>query len=82
MRGGGGGGGGGGGAVEVAGARSEVIVGEAGGLHEGMDDGWTDEPEAPADHVFANGLGFGGLDWDLPACLVIGGDGFEVHEPP
>lgn len=31
-----------GGAVEVAGARDEVIVGEAGGLHEGVDDGWAD----------------------------------------
>lgn len=63
----GGGGGGDRGAVEVAGTRDEVVVGETGGLHEGMDDGWADEPEAPADHVFADGLGFGGLDGDLPA---------------
>lgn len=40
----------------VARAGEEVVVGEAGSLHEGMHDGWADGTEATADEVFAYGL--------------------------
>ena len=53
--------------MEVARAGEEVVVGQAGGLHEGVDDGGTDEPEAAPDHVLADGLRLGGLHGDLPA---------------
>jgi len=56
-----------GGAMELAGAGDEVVVGEAGRLHEGVDHRWADEAEASPDHVLADGLRLGGLDWDLSA---------------
>ena len=53
--------------MAVAGAGDDVVVGEAGGLHEGVDDGRADEPEPAANHVFADGLRFGGLSRDFSA---------------
>ena len=53
--------------MELAGAGDEVVVGEAGRLHEGVDHRWADEAEASPDHVLADGLRLGGLDWDLSA---------------
>lgn len=66
----------------AAGAGEEVVDGEAGGLHEGVDDGGSDEAEAPANHVLADGLRLGGFRRDLPAGAVLGEDGPVVDEGP
>lgn len=58
--------------VAVAVARDEMVIGEAGGLHKGIDDRGADEPEPAADHVLADRLGFRGLHRDLSRRNVVG----------
>lgn len=78
----GGGATGGGAAVVESVAGDEVVVGDAGGLHEGVDDGGAHAAEAPADHVLAHGLRLRGLHRDLPRVAESADDGLLVHEAP
>lgn len=42
--------------MEVAGAGDEMVVGQAGSLHEGVDHRRSNKAKAMADHVFADGF--------------------------
>lgn len=66
----------------MSGASDQVVVGEARGLHEGVDDRRPDAPEPPLHHVLADGLRLRGLYGDLLASLVLCHDRLLVHKPP
>lgn len=55
----------------MARAGDGVVVGQASSLHEGVDNRRTDETEAAANHVLADGFRLGGLDWDFSGGLVV-----------
>ena len=60
----------------------QVVVGEAGRLHERVYDGGAHLAEPPPHHVLAYRLRLRGLNRDLVAQLVCSGDCLVVHEAP
>lgn len=59
-----------------------MIYGHAGGLHEGVNDDRTDEPEATLHQIPANHLGFGASQRNISWILESVDDGFEAHMLP
>lgn len=68
--------------LRVPRTRDQVVVGEAGGLHEGVYHRGAHLPEPPPHHVLAYRLRLRRLHRDLVAELVRRRDGLPVHESP
>ena len=63
-------------------AAEEVVVSQAGRLHEGVDDGGSNAPKAPPHQIFADYIGFRGFHWDLAGVAESADDWLLVHKSP
>ena len=55
----------------VAETRHKMIIDHTGGLHECVTDGGADEGEAALDEIFAKGVGFGCVGWQVAGFLAL-----------